>query len=153
MFIGKTEFAATSQSNIVKNALIAVREAAAEQLGLDKNQLTVDSPIPYIIGSPEGLDHFGFKDGALYEQGLIGAINAQRPGNKDKKLFTVLRNDYFKYGFRNLFKSMIDLVKNGGRHAMSMVRGLPVLLPLAAVAGLTYVLNNKESSEKLARYQ
>lgn len=85
LFIGKTEFAATSQSNIVKNALIAVREAAAEQLGLDKNQLTVDSPIPYIIGSPEGLDHFGFKDGALYEQGLIGAINAQRPGNKDKK--------------------------------------------------------------------
>tara|TARA_Y100001968_G_scaffold277367_1_gene272172 strand:- start:872 stop:2614 length:1743 start_codon:yes stop_codon:yes gene_type:complete len=85
LFIGKTEFAATSQSNILKNALIAVRETAAEQLGLDKNQLTVDSPIPYIIGSPEGLDHFGFKDGALYEQGLIGAINAQRPGNKDKK--------------------------------------------------------------------
>ena len=85
LFIGKTEFAATSQSNILKNALIAVREAAAEQLELDKNQLTVDSPIPYIIGSPEGLDHFGFKDGALYEQGLIGAINAQRPGNKDKK--------------------------------------------------------------------
>ena len=51
---------------------------------------------------------------------------------------------------RNLFKSMIDLVKTGGRHAMSMVRGLPVLLPLAAVAGLTYILNNKESSEKLA---
>jgi len=85
LFIGKTEFAATSQSNILKNALIAVREQAAEQLGLDNNQLTVDSPIPYIIGSPEGLDHFGFKDGALYEQGLIGAINAQRPGNKDKK--------------------------------------------------------------------
>ncbi|WJV66833.1 ATP-binding protein [Pectobacteriaceae bacterium CE70] len=85
LFIGKTEFAATSQSNIVKNALIAVREQATEQLGLDKNQLTVDSPIPYIIGSAEGLDHFGFKDGALYEQGLIGAINAQRPENKDKK--------------------------------------------------------------------
>ncbi|MGL5488927.1 MAG: ATP-binding protein [Vibrio sp.] len=85
LFIGKTEFAATSQSNIVKNALIAVREQAAEQLGLDKSQLSVDSPIPYIIGSAESLDHFGFKDGALYEQGLIGAINAQRPENKDKK--------------------------------------------------------------------
>ncbi|TRW48706.1 ATP-binding protein [Aliidiomarina halalkaliphila] len=85
LFIGKTEFAATSQSNIVKNALIAVREAAAGQLGLDKNQLTVDSPIPYIIGSAEGLDHFGFKDGVRYEEGLIGAINAQRPENKDKK--------------------------------------------------------------------
>ncbi|MBF4401503.1 helicase HerA domain-containing protein, partial [Vibrio anguillarum] len=54
LFIGKTEFAATSQSNIIKNALIAVREAAAGQLGLDNNQLTVDSPIPYIIGSAEG---------------------------------------------------------------------------------------------------
>lgn len=85
LFIGKTEFAATSQSNIVKNALIAVRETAAEQLGLDKNQLTVDSPIPYIIGSAEGLDHFGIKDGARYEEGLIGAINTQRPENKDKK--------------------------------------------------------------------
>lgn len=85
LFIGKTEFAATSQSNIVKNALIAVREQAAEQLGLDKNQLTVDSPIPYILGSAEGLDHFGAKDGVRYEEGLIGAINAQRPDNKDKK--------------------------------------------------------------------
>ena len=84
-FIGKTEFAATSQSNIVKNALIAVREQAAEQLDLDNNQLTVDSPIPYIIGSAEGLDHFGFKDGTRYEDGLIGAINAQRPDGKDKK--------------------------------------------------------------------
>jgi DNA helicase HerA-like ATPase len=85
LFIGKTEFSATSQSNIVKNALIAVREQAAEKLVLDKNQLTVDSPIPYYLGSSEGLDYFGFKDGMRYEEGLIGAINAQRPENKDKK--------------------------------------------------------------------
>lgn len=85
LFIGKTEFAATSQSNIVKNALVAVREAAAEQLGLDKNQLTVDSPIPYIIGDSSGLDHFGKKDGELYTDGLIGAINQQRPSGANKK--------------------------------------------------------------------
>ncbi|EON2012253.1 ATP-binding protein [Serratia ureilytica] len=85
LFIGKTEFEATSQSNIVKNALISVRELAAEKLKLDKNKLTVDSPIPYILGSAEGLDHFGFKDGVKYEEGLIGAINLQRPENKDKK--------------------------------------------------------------------
>lgn len=85
LFIGKTEFEATSQSNIVKNALIAVREQAADKLNLIKSQLTVDSPIPYILGSAEGLDHFGFKDGTRYEEGLIGAINSQRPDNKDKK--------------------------------------------------------------------
>lgn len=85
LFIGKTEFAATSQSNIIKNALISVREQTAEKLTLDKSQLTVDSPIPYVLGSAEGLDLFGFKGGALYDEGLIGAINAQRPENKDKK--------------------------------------------------------------------
>ncbi|PCE65104.1 ATP-binding protein [Salinivibrio sp. YCSC6] len=85
LFIGKTEFAATSQSNIVKNALIAVREQAAEQLKLDKSQLTVDSPIPYILGDSNGLDHFGKKDGQLYTEGLIGAINQQRPNDANKK--------------------------------------------------------------------
>lgn len=85
LFIGKTEFAATSQSNIIKNALIIVREQAAEKLELDKNKLTVDSPIPYVLGSAEGLDYFGFKDGVRYEVGLVGAINVQRPDNKDKK--------------------------------------------------------------------
>lgn len=85
LFIGKTEFAATSQSNIVKNALIAVREQAAVQLGLDKNQLTVDSPIPYAIGDSSGLDNFGKKDDDLYTTGLIGAINQQRPPNKAQK--------------------------------------------------------------------
>ncbi|EKO3573583.1 ATP-binding protein [Vibrio metschnikovii] len=85
LFIGKTEFAATSQSNIVKNALIAVREQVAEQLGLDKSQLTVDSPVPYVLGDSNGLDHFGKKDGELYTEGLIGAINQQRPLGIDKK--------------------------------------------------------------------
>ncbi|MDM5066641.1 ATP-binding protein [Aeromonas salmonicida] len=85
LFIGKTEFAATSQSNIIKNALITVREQAAERLGLDKTKLTVDSPIPYMLGNTDNLDYFGFKNGARYEEGLIGAINSQRPDNKDKK--------------------------------------------------------------------
>ena len=85
LFIGKTEFAATSQSNIVKNALIAAREQAADNLGLDRTLLTVDSPIPYVIGDSSGLDNFGKKDDALYTEGLIGAINQQRPSNKAQK--------------------------------------------------------------------
>ncbi|HBA56270.1 MAG TPA: DNA helicase [Alteromonas macleodii] len=129
LFIGKTEFAATSQSNIVKNALIAVREAAAEQLGLDKNQLTVDSPIPYIIGSPEGLDHFGFKDGALYEQGLIGAINAQRPGNKDKKQHE---------DFSRVIRKVDSLLKDGRlKFMMESWDGAEDLLPIIVNQFLT----------------
>ncbi|MGI9574205.1 ATP-binding protein [Alloalcanivorax xenomutans] len=85
LFIGKTEFAATSQSNIIKNALISVREDASDALGLDKSKLTVDSPVPYMLGDSSGLDEFGKKDGVLYGEGLIGAINKQRPTNQNKK--------------------------------------------------------------------
>ena len=85
LFIGKTEYAATSQSNIIKNALIKVREQAAESLGLDKAKLTVDSPVPYVLGDTYGLDNFGKNGDDLYTIGLIGAINTQRPQNKSQK--------------------------------------------------------------------
>ena len=86
LLIGKTEYAATSQANIVKNALLSARFSAAEHLlGLDPNKLTVDSPVPYVLGDPTGLDEFGELDGAKYETGLVGAINAQRPPNRNKR--------------------------------------------------------------------
>ena len=51
LLIGKTEFVATSQANIVKSALIAAREEGAQQLGLDANSITVDSPVPYKLST------------------------------------------------------------------------------------------------------
>lgn len=86
LLIGKTEYAATSQSNIVKNALLIARSKAANDvLKLDSGKLTVDSPIPYLLGDPAGLDEFGEVNGAKYEVGLVGAINSQRPSNRNKK--------------------------------------------------------------------
>ena len=85
LLIGKTEFAATSQTNIVKNALLKVRADSTVVTGIPPEEITVDSPIPYLLGDPVGLDVFGFKDGSLYLEGLVGAINAQRPDNKNKK--------------------------------------------------------------------
>jgi hypothetical protein len=86
LLIGKTEHAATSQSNIVKNALLTARmKSASDVLHLDAAKLTVDAPIPYVLGEPSGLDEFGVMNGAKYETGLVGAINAQRPDNKNKK--------------------------------------------------------------------
>jgi DNA helicase HerA-like ATPase len=69
LIIGKTEFVATSQSNIVKLALLNSRTEAAGTLGIDltKQPLTVDSPTPYSIQK--------FKD----------EVNQQRPPGKDKK--------------------------------------------------------------------
>ena len=86
LLIGTTEHAATSQSNIVKNALLEVRKSSAEKLKLDNGKLTVDSPIPYELGDPSNLDEFGQDcTGEIYSGGLVGAINRQRPDNKNKQ--------------------------------------------------------------------
>ncbi|MEX2607767.1 MAG: ATP-binding protein [Kiritimatiellia bacterium] len=86
LLIGKTEFAATSQTNIVKSALLSARKDAADNIdGLDSTKISIDAPIPYVMGDPNGLDEFGKVDGALYEVGFVGAINAQRPENRNKK--------------------------------------------------------------------
>lgn len=86
LLVGKTEYAATSQSNIVKNALLVTRGQSLDRIpGVSSNDITVDSPIPYILGDPSGLDEFGNKNGILYSEGFVGAVNAQRPNNKNKK--------------------------------------------------------------------
>jgi len=47
LLIGRTEYAATSQANIVKVALLGARQEASRQLSLDTAKITVDSPIPF----------------------------------------------------------------------------------------------------------
>lgn len=85
LLVGKTERAATSQANIIKNALLTVREeAAGSVLQLSPSDITVDSPIPYKLGDPSSLDEFGKVDNVLYSEGLVGAINSQRPNDRDK---------------------------------------------------------------------
>ena len=51
LLIGKTEFVATSQANIVKKALMAAREEGAGTLGLNADAITVDSPVPYKLAT------------------------------------------------------------------------------------------------------
>ena len=49
LLVGKTEFVATSQANIVKTSLLTARQEGAETLGIDKDTITVDSPVPYSL--------------------------------------------------------------------------------------------------------
>ena len=51
LLIGKTEFVATSQANIVKKALLKGRIDGATVLGLDATRITVDSPVPYKLSN------------------------------------------------------------------------------------------------------
>lgn len=85
LFVGKTEEAATSQTNIVMNALLAARKEGAEKIGIDPDKITVDSPVPYFLGDPSGLDELGQRDGQLVTGGFVGAVNTIRPEGRDKK--------------------------------------------------------------------
>ncbi len=51
LLIGKTEFVATSQANIVKSALMDARKEGAGALGLDAAAITVDSPVPFKLAA------------------------------------------------------------------------------------------------------
>ena len=47
LLIGKTEFVATSQANIVKTAILLARRDAAHTVNLNEAEINVDSPVPY----------------------------------------------------------------------------------------------------------
>jgi DNA helicase HerA-like ATPase len=47
LVIGKTEFLATSQANIVKRALWTARESGGKALKIDTAKIVIDSPVPY----------------------------------------------------------------------------------------------------------
>ena len=51
LLIGKTEFVATSQANIIKSALMDARKEGAGLLGLEVDAITVDSPVPFKLAA------------------------------------------------------------------------------------------------------
>lgn len=85
LFIGKTEFVATSQTNIIKKALWESRKAGAEVLKLDANKVTIDSPIPYDLG----LLIKNIED----DKNKISAASKQDSHNSILNKIEVLKND------------------------------------------------------------
>jgi len=104
LIVGKTEEAATSQTNIIKNALITARQKGAQKINIPPQDISVDSPIPYILGNPDGLDNFGKRNGALDEVGFVGAVNKQRPSNQNQK-------DH--EGFNKVLRKLASLCRDG----------------------------------------
>jgi hypothetical protein len=49
LLIGKTEYVATSQANIVKTALLSARRDTAQTVNLNSAEINVDSPVPYTL--------------------------------------------------------------------------------------------------------
>ncbi len=50
LFVGKSEFAATSQTNILKEAILSARRSFCTA-GIEVDSITVDTPVPYKLGA------------------------------------------------------------------------------------------------------
>ncbi len=85
LLIGKTEFVATSQANIVKAALLQARQETAESFGLDKDSINVDSPIPYSLDT--------FRNYVANDVNKPSAPSKQEPWNSILNKLEVLRSD------------------------------------------------------------
>ena len=85
LLIGKTEYVATSQANIVKTALLAARREGAVTLGIDADLISVDSPVPFSL---DRLAHHVDSSTNKPSQ-----ASKQEPWNSVMNKLDVLRND------------------------------------------------------------
>lgn len=83
LVLGKTEFVATSQANIIKGALLKGRRSGATAISIDPNKITVDSPVPY------NLDEFRRE----VDSGKPNAASSQGPWLSVLEKLDALRND------------------------------------------------------------
>lgn len=124
LLIGKTEFVATSQANIVKTALLKARVAGAQELGLDSTKITIDSPVPYKLAK--------FKE-------LVEADKPQQASKQDahnsilEKLDVLVRDARVRFlmsewagGNQDPFSSIIEqLLGNGPQPRIIDLSGVP----------------------------
>ena len=83
LLIGRTASAATSQANIVKDALTRSRQEGAERIGLAVDRITVDSPIPFSLSK--------FKQ--TIENARPSAVSSQGPYNSILQKLETLASD------------------------------------------------------------
>lgn len=72
LFVGKTEFAATSQTNILKEAILASRRGFGTD-SIETDTITVDTPVPYKLG-----------DVLAHVEGQAKSLTASQRSSHDK---------------------------------------------------------------------
>ena len=107
LFIGKTEYVATSQTNILKDAILAARRDFGTE-GVPAEKITVDTPVPYKLSTM--LAHI---DDAMAQQ-AGGNKQKQDPYLKIKNKAQTLQQDS-RFGFMirpddNVSDQLADIV-------------------------------------------
>ena len=140
LLIGKTEFVATSQANIVKTALLNARTDGATKLKLDPKAITVDSPIPYSIDL--------FVKDVETQRDVITAASKHEPYNSILQKLDVLRRDsrmaFMINGWDGKKDPFPEVIRQflGGGHPMRIVdlSGVPNEVAGAASAVIARTL-------------
>lgn len=116
LFIGRTERAATSQTNILKDAMLAARRDSALP-NVDVEKVTVDTPVPYKLSKLiEEIDN-----------SMPTQVSRQDPYNKIKNKIETLQNDSrFSFLIRPDDSVSDDLVDIVGQYLRIPVSGKPL---------------------------
>ena len=116
LFVGRTEYAATSQTNILRDAVLAARKKFGEA-GNAAEAITVDTPVPYRLGD------------------LLGEINRAKPPQASKqepylkienKLETLQQDGRFAFLIRPDAEVQDDLAATVGKLLRIPVRDKPL---------------------------
>ena len=116
LFIGKTEFVATSQTNILRDAMLEARRDFGTE-GIPCEKITVDTPVPYCLND------------------MIKHIDQQKPSQASKqdpylkimnKVQTLQQDSRFNFMIRPVGSVSDDLTDIVGQYLRIPVEGKPL---------------------------
>jgi uncharacterized protein len=105
LFVGKTERAATSQTNILKEAILSARRSFSST-DIEKNNITVDTPVPYKLSAVLEAVELHAKDlSATKRESHDKIINKIKSMRADKRFSFLVRPD------TDVRDSLADIIK------------------------------------------
>lgn len=126
LFIGRVEHAATSQSNILKDAILDAKRNFAP-VAIPKDEITVDTPVPYALGTvvthiKTAMDKLTLSKQESYQK----ILNKIETLQKDKRYeFLILKDQDVKDEMAALIGRLLRMPANGKPLSILDLSGVP----------------------------
>lgn len=105
LFIGKTEFQATSQTNILKMALLEAKKNGCELINIEEDSITIDSPVPFSLDKLVELIKADMPSQASKQDKHWGIVNKIEVLKNDSRLNFLMQN------WSDGLDEIVDIVK------------------------------------------
>lgn len=125
LFIGKTEFVATRQANILKDGILAAKESFARENGIEV-PITPDTPVPYTIGALKNNIEVGAPNAAAQREPYEKILGKLRSLQQDRRLsFLVLEDDRVRDSLSEILSQILRCPTNNLPLTIINLAGVP----------------------------